>query len=60
MVVFRFVEDGRHIELNGSEAVSYARKLYEDGMILLYDNSAVKSEEVADKDVVEVMGFVCD
>jgi len=60
MVVFRFVEDGKQIELNGCEAVSYARKLYEDGMILLYDNSAVKPEEVAEKDVVEVMGFVCD
>ncbi len=60
MVVFRHVENGKEMKLEGEDAVEYARKLYEEGMILLYNNSAVKPEEVADKDVVEVMGFVCD
>ncbi|AIY91211.1 hypothetical protein GACE_2190 [Geoglobus acetivorans] len=59
-MVFRYVEDGREIKLDGADAVEYARKLYEKGMVLLYDNSAVKPEEVEDKGVVEVMGFVCD
>ncbi len=60
MVVFRFVEDGREVVLSGDDATEYASKLYESGMVLLYDNSAVRPEEVKDKDVVEVMGFVCD
>lgn len=60
MVVFRFVEDGKEIELSGEEAVKYAKELYERGMVLLYDNSAVKPEDVADKNLIEVMGFVCD
>lgn len=60
MVIFRFVEDGREVEVSGDRAVEYASKLYESGMVLLYDNSAVKPEEVGDKDVIEVMGFVCD
>ncbi|WP_457591494.1 hypothetical protein [Geoglobus sp.] len=60
MVVFRFVEDGREVVLGGDDATEYASKLYESGMVLLYDNSAVRPEEVKDKDVVEVMGFVCD
>ncbi len=60
MVVFRFVENGKELRVDGDEAVRYARKLYEEGMVLLFDNSAVRPEEVSEKDVIEVMGFVCD
>ncbi len=60
MVIFRFVEDGNEVEVDSEEAVEYASKLYESEMVLLYDNSAVRPEEVVDKEVVEVMGFVCD
>ncbi|WP_456478493.1 hypothetical protein [Geoglobus ahangari] len=60
MVIFRFVEDGREVEVDADRAVEYASKLYESGMVLLYDNSAIRPEEAADKEVVEVMGFVCD
>ncbi len=60
MVVFRFVENGKEYRIDCDEAVEYAKKLYEEGMVLLYNNLAVKPEEVAEKDVIEVMGFVCD
>ena len=60
MVVFRFVENGKEYRIDCEETVEYAKKLYEEGMVLLYNNLAVKPEEVAEKDVIEVMGFVCD